>query len=247
MVAARSPATSVPMRRGDLRGSAEQEVARQDRPDVPPPAVDALDAPAGGRLVDDVVVVERADLHQLDGHATTHDVSVHRPGVSGPAGRGRDGQQRPQALAAADEVAGHLGHRLGRRLDREAQLVFHAGDGPRRPRAAPAGGCWARRQATGALSGGGRRTRSHRRRVRLTVHEAHGFSSPLELPAVVDVVVASLDGAPALAPVAIRAPCMPIPPWKLQWNGDVAVGIVTSTSAVLPGADLACRCRARRR
>ena len=54
---------------GDLGGLGQQEVAGEDRLEVAPAGVDALDAPAGLGLVDHVVVAQRADLDELDGDA----------------------------------------------------------------------------------------------------------------------------------------------------------------------------------
>ena len=71
-------------RRGQLGGPGQQEVARQDRPQVAPAGVDAVDAVAGLGLVDDVVVVQRPDVHQLAGHAAGHGlVADHGVGVAG--------------------------------------------------------------------------------------------------------------------------------------------------------------------
>ncbi len=59
-------------RRGDLRCPGQQEVAGQDGPQVPPPGVDRDDRSAGDRLIHDVVVVERSDVHQLDRYSAQH-------------------------------------------------------------------------------------------------------------------------------------------------------------------------------
>ncbi len=61
-------------RRGDLRRLGQQEVAGEDGLEVAPAGVDALDGAPGDRLVDDVVVVERAEVDELDRHAAPHRV-----------------------------------------------------------------------------------------------------------------------------------------------------------------------------
>ena len=78
---------------GDLRGLGQQEVAREDRLEVAPAQVHALDAAAGLGLVDHVVMAERADLHELHRDATEDDVvrdgGVDGGGVRRPAPRPR--------------------------------------------------------------------------------------------------------------------------------------------------------------
>ena len=66
-------------RRRERRRPGEQEVAGEDRDDVAPAGVHARDAPPGLGLVDDVVVVERPEVHQLDG-----DAAGDRVGRAGP-------------------------------------------------------------------------------------------------------------------------------------------------------------------
>ena len=83
-------------RRGDLRGPGQQEVAGEDRLQVAPAGVDALDAAAGVGLVDDVVVVERAEVDQLDRHAAEH----HVVGASGRRVGARR-RRRPRTAGAA--------------------------------------------------------------------------------------------------------------------------------------------------
>ena len=78
MVAASSPATSVPSDGGDLRGPGQQEVAGQDGLEVAPAGVDAVDGAADDGLVHDVVVVERAEVHQLDRHRAGDDLGGGR-------------------------------------------------------------------------------------------------------------------------------------------------------------------------
>ena len=102
-------------RRGELRRPGQQEVAGQDRPQVAPAGVHALDGAPGGGLVDDVVVVERADVDELDRHAAGHGVveppcRPRRTAVA--AARRGHGEQRALALAAGpDQVRRHLGER----------------------------------------------------------------------------------------------------------------------------------------
>ena len=99
MVAASSPATSVPSDGGDLRRPGQQEVAGEDGPEVAPPGVDALDGAAGRGLVHDVVVVERAEVDELDRHAAP-DHRRRAPGRSPSrrrAGRRGHGEQRAAA------------------------------------------------------------------------------------------------------------------------------------------------------
>ena len=52
-----------------LRGLGQQEVARQDRLQVAPAVIHGLDAAPGLCVVHDVVVVQRAQVHQLHRHA----------------------------------------------------------------------------------------------------------------------------------------------------------------------------------
>ena len=63
-------------RRGDLRRLGQQVVAGEDRLEVAPPGVDALDGAAGVGVVHDVVVVERAEVHQLHRDCTAHDLAA---------------------------------------------------------------------------------------------------------------------------------------------------------------------------
>ena len=96
-----------PERCGDLRRPGQQEVAGEDGGQVPPAGVDALDGAPGGGLVDDVVVVQRAEVDELDGDPTLHDLVIHR---RAPGGRGGDREEGPDPLAASqDQVARDLG------------------------------------------------------------------------------------------------------------------------------------------
>ena len=63
--------------RRDLGSLREQEVAREDRLQVAPARVHALDRATGRRFVDDVVVVQRSQVHELDRRAS-HDRIVRR-------------------------------------------------------------------------------------------------------------------------------------------------------------------------
>jgi hypothetical protein len=89
MVAARSPPPPYPGRR-DLGGLGEQEVAGEDRLEVAPSEVDAVDAPAGLGLVDHVVVAQRAHLDELHRDASEDHVvgdgGFDRGGVRGQSG-----------------------------------------------------------------------------------------------------------------------------------------------------------------
>ena len=66
IVAASSAGDVGAERRRERRRLGEEEVAGEDRHDVAPAGVDARDAAAGLGLVDDVVVVERAEVDELD-------------------------------------------------------------------------------------------------------------------------------------------------------------------------------------
>ena len=71
--------------------------------------VDALHAPAGRRLVDHVVVVQRPEVDELDRHCPGDDVL--RDGLVAPGGvAGAQRQRRPDPLATStDEVGGDVG------------------------------------------------------------------------------------------------------------------------------------------
>ena len=168
MVAASSPATSVPSDGGDLRRLGQQEVAGEDGLEVAPAGVDALDGAAGGGLVHDVVVVERAEVDELDGDAAQDRRRAVTGAVAGVAvAAAAMANAGPEALAAGpDQVAGDLGEeRRRRRRPASQQGLFDpvevVGHGRRRAR---------RAAATGATLGAGygerpdpRRHRSERR------------------------------------------------------------------------------------
>ena len=63
-------------RRRDLRGLGEQVVAGEDRLEVPPAGVHALDGATGEGVVHDVVVVERAEVHELHRDGTADHVAA---------------------------------------------------------------------------------------------------------------------------------------------------------------------------
>ena len=91
---------------GDGGAAGQQVVAGDDGHQVAEAAVDALDVAPDGCLVDDVVVVERGQVDELDRHAAHQVVLGGVPAAAG--GRGQ-GQQGPQALAAGgDQVGGDL-------------------------------------------------------------------------------------------------------------------------------------------
>ena len=97
-------------RRRDLRRLGQQVVAGEDRLEVAPAGVHAVDRAPGRGVVHDVVVVERAEVHQLHRHRAEHD--LRRGGAHHVVGGGRrgDGEGGPHPLAAGeDQVAGDLG------------------------------------------------------------------------------------------------------------------------------------------
>ena len=92
--------------RSDLCRAGQQKVARHDCHEVAPAGVDALHAAPAGRLVHDVVVIERGEVDKFDGNRSEQD--VRRDIVTLEVRRG-DGQRGPEALASRlDEVARHL-------------------------------------------------------------------------------------------------------------------------------------------
>ena len=96
-----------------LRRPGEDVVAGQQRLVESLAGVDGGPAPARGGGVQDVVVDERADLHQLDGGRRGHD-----PLVEDVAQRGTgDGEQGPEPLAA------RLRHADGRRPEQGIVLA----------------------------------------------------------------------------------------------------------------------------
>ena len=111
-------------RRGDLGRPGEQEIARQDRPMVAPAEVHRRHAAARLGLVDHVVVVERADLHQFDRDAALDDLVARRL----PAGEGSgDGEHRSQSLASGvDQMLGDLSQIVVRRADSLAERRLDA-------------------------------------------------------------------------------------------------------------------------
>ena len=131
----------------DLRRLRQQVVAGEDGLEVAPPGVDALDEVPGGGLVHDVVVVQRAQVHQLAAHPAHHRLGRHGLGAGGGGERGGHGERRPLALAAGlDEVGGDL---------REEGVV--GGDGLQQGVVHPTeavGQCGGRRRRTGHGSHG---------------------------------------------------------------------------------------------
>ena len=105
----------------------EQVVTGQDADGVVPAGVRADGAASGRRLVDDVVVVERRQVHELDDHAGLRDL---RPACLTEVGAQRH-QHGAEALAAGvHEVAGGLLHErvAGRHL--RLQLLLDLGQRP---------------------------------------------------------------------------------------------------------------------
>ena len=102
------PGDVVAERRGDLRCTREQEVAREDRLQVAPLCVHGLDATALGAFVHHVVVVERTEVDELTRDAA-EDHLVGNGRLSANLGGGHR-HHRAQALAARhDEVGGDFG------------------------------------------------------------------------------------------------------------------------------------------
>ncbi len=108
------PAQRVRQQLGDLHPKAggdggapgQQIIAGDDGDEVPETAVDTLDVPPDGGLVDDVVVVERGEVDEFD-RDPAHQFVLG--GVAAAARRGGQCQQGAQAFAAGcDEVGRHL-------------------------------------------------------------------------------------------------------------------------------------------
>ena len=109
-------------RGGDLGRAGQEEVAGHDGDEVAEPGVDALDVAAHQGLVHDVVVVERGQVDELDGHRPLEVVAGGGP----VAGRGRgQGQAGAQALAPGrDEVGGDLVQKRVARQNGLCELGF---------------------------------------------------------------------------------------------------------------------------
>jgi len=91
---------------GDLRRLAQQEVAGQDRHQVAPLGVGRRHPTAGVGIVHHVVVVQRAEVHELAGDPAQNELVR---GGRAAGGAGGEGQRRPEALSAGpDEVAADL-------------------------------------------------------------------------------------------------------------------------------------------
>ena len=88
---------------GDGGTAGQQVVAGDDGHQVPETAVDALDVAPDGRLVDDVVVVQRGQVDELD-RDPAHQVVLG--GVAAAAGGRGQGEQGPQPLAAGGDQVG---------------------------------------------------------------------------------------------------------------------------------------------
>ena len=124
-------------RGGDSRGPRQQEIARENRLQVPPLRVDGFDAAPGAGLVHHVVVVERSGLHQFTSDPTL-DRLLPKFGIGRPADlRGDHRQHRAQALATSDDQVRRdlVEVRVGRvhRLDQGGfdalHIVGHPGKG----------------------------------------------------------------------------------------------------------------------
>ena len=109
-------------RGGDLGRAGQQEVAGHDGDEVAETGVDALHVAPHEGLVHHVVVVERGQVHELDGHRPLQVVGGGRPAP--PRGR-RQGQAGPQALPPGrDEVGGDLVQEPVARADGLPELGF---------------------------------------------------------------------------------------------------------------------------
>ena len=96
-------------RRRERRRLREQVVAGEDRDDVRPARVHRRHAAARLGLVDHVVVVQRAEVHELDRGAAGDDVGRGGAVAAGAAYAAHKRERRPQALAAGrEQVAGDL-------------------------------------------------------------------------------------------------------------------------------------------
>ena len=125
-------------RGGDLGRAGEQEVADDDGEQVAPAAVHADDVAPADRLVHDVVVVERGEVHELDRDAAEQGVLSRRRSPS-RVGRG-ERQRGAQALASrADEVGGDLVDERLTGKDDSAQRSPRDGRGRTRRQAARRG------------------------------------------------------------------------------------------------------------
>ncbi len=109
----------------------QQEVAGEDGHDVAPPRVDARHAPARLGLVDDVVVVQRSLVDELDRHRPGDGVGAGRARAAGGGVRGAQRECGADALPARpDEVRRNVGeeavggaHRLVERVLDPGQIV----------------------------------------------------------------------------------------------------------------------------
>ncbi len=113
---ARQQARHLGAERGsDLRRARQQEVAGENRLQVPPLRIDRLDASPRLGLVHHVVVVQRAEVHELAGHATAHGVVARSSVVDTSSDHG---QCRTKTLSTGDDQVGRdLGEVVVRRDD----------------------------------------------------------------------------------------------------------------------------------
>ena len=93
----------------DLRGPGEQVVAGEDGDRVVPPGVRAGPASPEVGLVDDVVVIQRGEVGELDGHGSGHEPGVGR--VAEVPGQEHEHGAEPLA-AGLDEVRRRLGQEV---------------------------------------------------------------------------------------------------------------------------------------
>ncbi len=121
--------------RRDLRCTRQEEVAGQDCPVIPPRDVHRRHAPSDLGVVHDIVVVERSDVHQLDGCGTGDDLVGYGSRRIERGGRRRDREPGSYPLAAGvHEMGGdvteerQIGHDGFLECDLDAtQIVDHGG------------------------------------------------------------------------------------------------------------------------
>ena len=93
--------------RGDLGGNRQAEIPGHDSDEVSEARIGRGRTATSCRLVHDVVVIERPEVHKLDGHGATNGVMVGRAGAG--VGR-RQRKHRPEPFASGDdEIARHFG------------------------------------------------------------------------------------------------------------------------------------------
>ena len=126
---ARQDLGDVPAQPGrERRRPRQQEVAGEDGHDVAPPCVDARYAPARLGLVDDVVVIQRSLVDELDRHRPGDGVGAGRARAAGGGVRGAQREGGADALPARpDQVRGHVGEEAVGGADRLVERVLDPG------------------------------------------------------------------------------------------------------------------------